>query len=325
MCPNSQLAGLHSRSEDLIELTRSYDRGRASWAEVENGLRLDTSELVQLQDRLGFEYVSDGALFWQDQLRPVTQSLTGISVGTRYSRWFDTNTFYQKPTVTGKISLGDFKTENFLQLGILPRHGKWKVSIPGPYTFVELSENKHYRDRDELVRDVAQAEREIVKRLAQAGVSLVQLSEPCLVYRPYREEVLGQLELDGALQGIGHVARGSEAKILVQTFFGDATQVLPRLLELPVSAVGFDLYETDCTTFEERTAKELVLGIVDARESNIEDPNWIAETAASVRKHLETPTLSLAPNSDLKFLPRSAADKKLTALAQGAKILEELN
>ena len=323
MCPNAQLTGLHSRSEDLIELTRSYDRGRASWAEVESRLRLETHQLVQLQDDLGFEYVSDGALSWQDPLRPVTKSLTGISAGTRYSRWFDTNTFYQKPVVTGKISLDGFKAEDFLQDSILPKTKKWKLSIPGPYTFSELSENKFYRSKDELLLDVAQAERDIIKNLVQAGVSLIQLSEPCLVYRPYREEAASPSEIDLALKAIRHTAEGIQTKLLVQTFFGDATGLLPKLLELPVNAIGFDLYETDCTRLQIKTSKELVLGIVDSRESNVEDPKWIAETATSVRKHVKTPTVALSPNSDLKFLPRSAADRKATALSQGAKILEE--
>ncbi len=323
MCPQAQLTGLHSRSEELIELTRSYDRGRVSWAEVENQLRQETRQLVQLQESLGFEYVSDGALSWQDPLRPLTRSFAGVTSGTRYSRWFDTNTFYQKPIVAAKVTLDGFKIQDFLQTELLPKTGKWKVSIPGPYTFSELSENRYYRDKSDLVLDVANAQREVVKKLAAAGVSLVQLSEPCLVYRPYREDHLGRAEIDLALRGIRQVVEGVQARFLVQSFFGDATPVITSLLDLPVEAVGFDLYETDYSKLHVETTKDLVLGIVDSRESHIEDPRWIAETALRATKFAEAREVTLAPNSDLKFLPRPTADKKATVLAEAVRILKE--
>jgi len=320
MCPEAQLTGLHSRSEQLVELTRAYDRGRASWSEVEARLREETSEVVKLQDKLGFEPISDGALGWQDPLRPLTKSLKGVTSGTRYSRWFDTNTFYQKPAVTGKISANDFELKDFVQTELLPKDRKWKVNLPGPYTFSELSEDRYYGDRNELLRDIARAEREILKELAESGVSVIQLSEPSLVYRPYREEDLAQAEVGAALDAINDAVKGLKVEVCLHTFFGDPKPIFRQLVELPVDSVGIDLYETDPTRLDLKSSKKLVLGIVDARGSHIEDPEWIAKTALLVRKRTDAPDVVLAPNSDLKFLPRTTADRKLTALAEAAKI-----
>ena len=105
MCPSAQLAGLHPRSEELIEQTRAYDRGRADSARTQKLIETETQQIIGLQKRLGFEYLVDGALYWQDPLRPLTKSLGGVSSGSRYSRWFDTNTFYLKPVITEKVSL----------------------------------------------------------------------------------------------------------------------------------------------------------------------------------------------------------------------------
>src|SRR5690348_9811383 len=113
MSPEIQLAGIYPRSERLIELTRAYERAKTSWSEVEAQIGQEIRELVKLQDSLGFKHVSDGALGWQDQLRPIARSLKGVESGTRYSRWFDTNTFYQKPIVTGKVAAGDIARKNF--------------------------------------------------------------------------------------------------------------------------------------------------------------------------------------------------------------------
>ena len=83
MSPEIQLAGIHPRSEKLIELTRSYERAKTSWNQVEAQLEQETRELIKLQECLGFQHISDGALGWQDQLRPIARSLKGEESGTR--------------------------------------------------------------------------------------------------------------------------------------------------------------------------------------------------------------------------------------------------
>jgi 5-methyltetrahydropteroyltriglutamate--homocysteine methyltransferase len=323
MSPKAQLGGIYPRSEQLIELTRSYDRAKTEFVTVKKQVEQDTLELIKLQDDSGFEAFSDGAFAWQDQLRPIVESLEGVTTGTRYDRWFDTNTFYKKPTVAGKIGVRAFEPKNFIRTDLLPRTKGWKVTMPGPYTFSELSENLHYQSQSDLLSAVASAEHEIINRLKNAGVSRFQLAEPCLVYRPYREQALGKPELDNALAAIQKTVEGIQAKFSVHTYFGDATTILPNLLKLPVDTVGFDLFETDYSKLKIETTKKIALGIIDGRESNAENPEWIAETATRVSKHVTGGDFVLAPNSDLKFVPRKVADAKARALAEATRLLEE--
>jgi 5-methyltetrahydropteroyltriglutamate--homocysteine methyltransferase len=318
----AQLGGIYPRSEQLVELTRSYDTGKTDQAALEKQFEQDTRELVEIQDDSGFESLTDGALSWQDQLRPIVESFDGISTGTRYSRWFDTNTFYKKPTVDGPIRLGRFDPKKFVRSDLLPQSKTWKVTLIGPYSFAELAENMYYETQIALVSDVANAEREIIHRLRSAGVSQFQLSEPCLVYRPYREQALTKDELEGALAAISKTVEGVDGSFQVQTYFGDATPILPHLLKLPVEGVGFDLFETDYSGLEIETDKRLALGIIDGRESNVETPRWIAETASRVTKHVVSEEIVFVPNSDLKFVPRTVADAKARSLAEATRILE---
>jgi len=322
MSPEVQLAGIHPRSEKLIELTRSYERAKTNWSQVELQLEQETRELIKLQKSLGVEHVSDGALGWQDQLRPITRSLKGVESGTRYSRWFDTNTFYQKPIVVGKLSPGEIDPGNFLRTELLTGERSRKVTLPGPYTFSQLSEDKHYEDYPDLLSDIAVAEREIIKRLRNEGVSLFQLSEPCLVYQPYRETFRDESEVELALGAIRSVVENNPGEFVVQTYFGDVAPLFSRLLDLPVRGVGIDLYETDVSSLSEQTSKTLVLGVVDSRESYVEDPHWIANTTRKLSDQVDAQDLVFASNSDLKFVPQEIANRKLEALSKASELFE---
>jgi len=322
MSPEVQLAGIHPRSEKLIELTRSYERAKTSWNQVEAQLERETRELIKLQESLGFGHISDGALAWQDQLRPIARSLKGVEAGTRYSRWFDTNTFYQKPIVTGRILAGEIKPEKFLRTELLTGERNRKVTLPGPYTFSQLSENKHYENYPDLLFDIAVAEREIIKRLRNEGVSLFQLSEPCLVYQPYRERFRDQSEVELALRAIRSVVEDNPGEFVVQTYFGDVAPVLAKLLDLPIYGIGIDIFETDISALREQASKALVLGVVDSRESYVEDPRWIVDIARKFCDQVDIQDLVLASNSDLKFLPQEIANQKLEALSKASELFE---
>jgi len=325
MCPSAQLTGIHPRSEDLIELTREFDRGHADEARTQKLIEAETQQVIGLQQKLGFEYLSDGALYWQDPLRPLTRTLRGVSSGARYSRWFDTNTFYLKPVITGPVSLGEFQPSDFVRSDLTRGNAKWKVALPGPYTFSELSENNDGLRKDQLILEVANAEKQLIQTLARSQVSLVQLSEPCLVYRPYREDNANSREIQTALDAIRIVAEHSPIKVAIQTYFGDASPILSRLSNLPLESVGFDLYATDYEKLHIKSPRPIILGVVDSRESHVEDPKWIAHTATLVSKHIEAPDVIFSPNSDLKYLPRTVADAKVEALSSAARIYKEMD
>ncbi|HZY93366.1 MAG TPA: hypothetical protein VFE98_00705 [Candidatus Bathyarchaeia archaeon] len=323
MSPGAQLSGLYPRSEILVELTRSYERGRISWGDAQKQLDVDTAEIVRLQDEYGFDVFSDGSFSWQDQLRPIVGSFEGVTSGTGYSRWFDTNTFYRKPIVEGKVSLGKVELQNFLSSDLQPKGKRWKVTLPGPYTLSELSDNEHYKSKAELVSDIANAEAALIKRLRLEGIDSFQLGEPCLVYQPYREKFAGERELKLALSAIERITQDDPASIILQTYFGDASKILPSLLKLNVGTVGFDVFETDYSSLKLETDKNIALGIVDSRDSNVEDPAWIAETALRAIKHVSGGDVVFVPNADLKLVPRHVADAKARSLGEARKLFGE--
>src|SRR5947209_19642882 len=96
MSTKAQLGGIYPRSEKLVELTRSYDRTKTDLDAVKKHIDTDTLELISLQDDSGFETFSDVAFAWQGQLRPIVESLDGVTTGPRFDLWLDANTFYKE-------------------------------------------------------------------------------------------------------------------------------------------------------------------------------------------------------------------------------------
>jgi len=260
-------------------------------------------------------------LGWKDPLRPITQCIDGLAETTRYSRWYDTNTFYQKPIVIGRLKLKNFQPDYFLQTSISSSGKDWSVAIPGPWTLSELSENKHYPTQAQLLTDYVKVVQGIVEKLVDSGVSHIQLSEPSLVYWPYREAPPNKAEFDKAIDAIRSVVENSHALFTIHTFFGDANPILPTLLKLPVDSVGVDLYETKWEELPQKVETRLILGIVDSEESLVEDSGWIVKTALAIQRRTGNKNLTLAPNTDLRFVPREIADQKLASVATAASTL----
>ena len=176
-----------------------------------------------------------------------------------------------------------------------------------------------------MLFDIALAEHEIIRRLKNEGVTLFQLSEPCLVYQPYRERFRDELEVELALRAIRSLVEDTPGDFVIQTYFGDAAPLLPELLDLPIFGVGIDLFETDISSLceHEKTSKALVLGVVDSRESSVENPSWIANTARKLSEKVDARDLVFASNSDLKFVPQEIANQKLEALSKASELFEE--
>src|SRR5579875_2117997 len=140
----STLTGIHSRSEESVRISRDYDRGRADEHALRQTFERDAKALVDLEIKSGFTNLSDGQLKWQDFIRPFSESLAGLKSGADLSRWFDTNTFYRKPAVTGRIRTKDKESfivqkyaENSAFSGAEVTKQK-KLSLPGPYTLARL-------------------------------------------------------------------------------------------------------------------------------------------------------------------------------------------
>ncbi len=284
------LVGIHPRPDYLIKASRDLDRGRISEEEFLDHLRRSENEIVELQRSLGFEPVTDGMFRWQDIFRPLTKTISGLSAGP-LTRFFDNNTFFRRPVVSSRLEyVGGM--ENYFR-------GE-KLILPGPYTFLRSCEDRSYRSKRELLRDYVRCLEDVVDDLEPAEV---QINEPWLVYR-YRRTDPGEEDLRV-------VAECSDILCApVHLYFGDCSSAARSLSKLGVEVIGVDLIETPPESLK-GIDSDLILGIVDSRNTLLEDGKSLVELIESFES-----VHSLSPNCDLEFLPYNHASRKMELLSR---------
>ncbi|MCA3749196.1 MAG: hypothetical protein IN808_08690 [Rubrobacter sp.] len=298
--------GIYARSEELVQATRDLDRGRTTPEAVESRRREDLAALLRAQEEAGLDYLSDGLLVWQDIFRPFCEAARGLEPGP-LTRFLNTNTFYRAPVPTGEpLGLDSPLGPPYFEVSELPR-GRWVATLPSPHAMAAFAAGE--LDARELAGRVLRPQ---VEWLAENGCALVVLQEAALFGGNIDLHPLGAAleELRGPLP------------LALQLPFGDAGEVLGELVELDVEAIGVDFYSTDVEALPRPFPKTLLAGVVDARNSLLEDPQEVAKFGRGLLEELDG-ELHLVPNGDLQFVPERIARQKLARLGEAAKILKE--
>lgn len=321
----SYVTGALPRSSELIRNTRAYERGRINKKELEESFEKATKSAIKAQISAGLNYITDGMLKWQDLLRPFTENLKGITMGS-LTRWFNNNTFYRKPIITDYVKREKDVVNNMMHLEKLPKNLPWKAILPAPYTFVSLSERQFYKDEAEFMFKFAEIINEEIKSLAEKGFSYIQLSEPALVYEPLAPKLRkDKLALVNDVLEIA--VKGTTTKTCLQTFFGDFSKILPQALDFPVDHFGIDLYETDFEKLKEYSfEKGVALGLVDSRSSLVEEQDELVAAAEQIIESVYGSRIEevfICPNCDLDFLPWERAEEKMKVIRSVTKHLRE--
>lgn len=319
------VTGILPRSEELIQVTRDYVRSEVNELELQEAFEYATSKTVSTQMSSGFSYITDGMLKWQDLLRPLTTGLDGVKTGS-LARWFNNNTFYRKPIIVDEISRKKNIIAEATYINHLPTNVPWKAIIPAPYTFTQLSENKFYKNKTELMFKYAAVLKEEIARLAKLGFRYIQLSDPALVYEP----ISGSISKDD-LNNISEALRTSTDRIHVktclQTFFGDFSRLLPEVIDFPIDHFGIDILETNIEELREYSLqKGVALGLINSRNSLIEKPDELISIAKEIVDSIcpsKSEEIFVCPNCDLDFLTWEKAQEKMRVMNIVASRLRE--
>ncbi len=292
-------------------------------------LAQDDATLLALRDmeRAGLDIVTDGEARRESYSNRFATALDGMDLdnpGTILSRSGQQILVPRVTHAVRRLHPVQVRDVEFLRANT---DRKIKITVPGPFTMTQLSQNDFYKDEEALAHDLAAAVNEEIRDLFAAGADVVQIDEPYMQAYPDKARQYALGALNRALEGL----TGTTA---VHICFGYAALVPGRppayafLSELSACSVRQISIETaqsklDCSVLSQLPGKNIILGVIDLSTHEVETPQVVAERIERALPFISPDRIIVAPDCGMKYLPRPVAFGKMRAMVEGAKLVRE--
>jgi 5-methyltetrahydropteroyltriglutamate--homocysteine methyltransferase len=292
------------------------DQGKAGDDDVQQVYTQTITRVIREQEDAGVDEVTDGLIRWDDLADPVTRAFDGMH-RAGLLRFFDNNAYYRQPLVDSPVVFHP-ATVSQLQFARSIARQPVKAVLPGPYTLAALAQDTYYHDHEKLVMALAEALHQEALALQMSGASHIQLDEPSLCAAGANMRL--------AQQALQTVVQGLTVPTSVFVYFGGITNIVDGLFSLPVTRIGVDCVSRpgnlDAVLAAGGGDKDVVLGLVDARNTKMETEKTLAATLARAMQHIAPERLWVSPSCGLEFLPHDRALAKLRLLSRARQLVE---
>jgi 5-methyltetrahydropteroyltriglutamate--homocysteine methyltransferase len=317
-CGSFPRIGDSRESQQLRVAVEAFQRGEIKERQLELARNEAVRSALEAQAKAGLDAVSDGQVRWDDPVSHFMGKFSGVDIAGLL-RYYDTNTYFRQPVVTGAVEPLNELVVSELKLARAISTRPVIARITGPVTLSRLSllRGGPYRNADQLAAALAPHLAAEVERLASAGAAEIVVEEPALLREPAALPVLAD-----ALEVLA--ARRGSVRLWLFPSFGDAAPLYDQLQKLPVDGLILDL---TCSTaaagavISSGSSLALGLGLVDARNTGMESPAKLAKLAAGLIRRAHGPIVMLVPSNGLEYLPWEVALRKLAILARVRDLL----
>ncbi|RZU31830.1 uroporphyrinogen decarboxylase family protein [Blastococcus saxobsidens] len=200
-----------------------------------------------------------------------------------------------------------------------------KITVPGPFTMAQQSQDDHYGDDRALALAYADVVAQEIADLFAAGADIVQVDEPWLQARPeiarrYGAEALTRAIADAPGPVHVHLCFGYAAMVADRP---EGYSFLAELADTPAHTVSVETAQSrlDPQTLRPLRGKGVALGVLDLSTPDVETPETVADRVRRALDHVDVDKLVLSSDCGLKYLPRAAAAGKMRSLAEAAAVL----
>jgi len=306
------------REARLRKAIHRFDRGEITREELHQVEDEVTVEVIQEQIEAGVDLITDGQVRWDDGQTYFAARLAGFAV-TGLIRYFDTNTYYRQPVAQGAVKWTEPITVDDWRFATAHSSRPVKAVITGPYTLARLSKDEHYSNLESFVMALAEALNQEARALQAAGASFIQFDEPAILRRKDDWPLFRR--------AMGVVTQGLKVTTALYTYFGDVSGLYPQCLNLPCDVIGLD-FAWGAKNWEVLPtapfSKALGFGIVDARNTKLEDVDTLVEQIRQVSRFVPVDRLYVNPSCGLEFLPRERAQEKLVNMVKAVTKAKEV-
>ena len=275
------------------------------------------------QERAGLDILTDGEMRRESYSNRFATALDGVDVdnpGTALDRSGHPNPV---PRVVGPVSRRHPVQVRDLQFLRAHTSRRTKITVPGPFTMSQQAQDDHYGDPAAVGMAYADAVREEILDLFEAGADVVQVDEPYMQARPEAAREYGLEALKRATDGLPgtsavHICFGYAAIIHERP---EGYSFLPELAATECDQVSIETAQSglQLDALDSLADKTIILGVLDLSTDEVETPETVAERIRRAFPHAGPERLIAAPDCGMKYLSRAAAYGKLESLVEGAR------
>jgi 5-methyltetrahydropteroyltriglutamate--homocysteine methyltransferase len=280
---------------------------------------------IRSQEEAGLDILTDGEIRRESYSNHFATALEGVDIDTPGSVINRSGNPIPVPRVVGDIvRRGPIQGRD---VAFLRAHTDRtvKITVPGPFTMAQQSQDEHYDDGRTLALAYADVVRAEIADLFAAGADIVQIDEPWLQARP-------EVAREYGAEAVTRAVEGAAGPVHLHLCFGYAAMVaerpegysfLPELADTPVDAVSVETAQShlDPAQLRPLRGKGIALGVLDLSTPEVETPEVIADRVRRALDDVDVDKLVLSSDCGLKYLPRESAAGKMRSLAQAAAIV----
>ena len=239
---------------------------------------------------------------------------------------------------SGPVERGPIRLTDLYKIAARHASKPLKVSVgAGPVNLAWHVHFQHYKDAKEISYALAPIFNAEMKELVAAGAKFLQIEDlgawlPLFTDDPKDYEWIADV--------MAQCVDGVDAKVAWHFCFGNAwgnalsgifptgyKTVLPYFYDVPIDQFVLDFANREMVDVdilkELPEDKEVAIGVLDIRTTQIESPEQVADRIRKVIAVVPPERVYLTTDCGMKPLPRIVAKMKLKALADGAAIVRK--
>ncbi len=292
---------------------------------------------VSAQERAGLDCITDGEQRRRHYIWGFFQGLEGIDTAHLAMRAQRAQRYHKEIAAARLVAGPEYRGPIFvdaLRATLAMTDRPVKVTLPGPMTIVDsLVDTIGGRSEAQLAMRFAELLNLEARALSAAGAAVIQFDEPCFNVYVDKVQDWGMTALERAAQGIiakkaVHICYGYGTADVkrwkdANTDWSHYEQTLPLLAKSSIDQVSIETAASgvDVSVIEAIRDKEVMLGVVDVGNEEVETAEIVAERLRHALRYIDPGHLYAC--TDCGMLPRSrqAAEGKLHSLAAGAALI----
>ncbi|RBY79727.1 uroporphyrinogen decarboxylase family protein [Blastococcus sp. TF02A-26] len=280
---------------------------------------------IRSQEDAGLDIVTDGEIRRESYSNHFATALDGIDIDHPGSVLNRSGKSIPVPRVVGPVNRPRPIQADDVRFLRAHTDRTVKITVPGPFTMAQQSQDDHYGDDRELALAYADVVRAEIADLFAAGADIVQIDEPWLQARPEVARRYGA-------EAVTRAVEGAPGPVHLHLCFGYAAMVserpegysfLPELADTPVDTVAVETAQShlDPAQLRPLRGKGIALGVLDLSTPEVETPQVVADRIRRALDDVDVERLVLTSDCGLKYLPRESAAGKMRSLAEAAAVV----